>query len=70
MPNESTMQRVKLQSWRFAQELAAEVGSFGITATSVCPDVFETEMTRTMGKGSISDQVHVEKWARLTALRR
>ena len=50
----------------FTRVLAQEVGPFGITANCVCPGIIVTEMGRT----NLADQANVDKWERVTALRR
>ena len=50
----------------FTRVLAQEVGSFGITANCVCPGIIVTDMGRT----NLSEPANVEKWVRITALRR
>ncbi len=50
----------------FTRVLAQEVGQFGITANCVCPGIIVTDMGRT----NLSDQVNVDRWVGVTALRR
>ncbi len=50
----------------FTRVLAQEVGPFGITANCICPGIIVTDMGRT----NLSEQVNIDKWVGITALRR
>jgi NAD(P)-dependent dehydrogenase (short-subunit alcohol dehydrogenase family) len=50
----------------FTRVLALEVGSFGITANSVCPGIIVTDM----GRVNLSDPANVALWESRTALGR
>lgn len=50
----------------FTRVLAQEVGQFGITANCICPGIIVTDMGRT----NLSEQVNIDKWVGITALRR